>query len=114
MCRCTAKLSGGDHEVREPTPRRESTVRSEDFSGELHGERGESQPTEHTNDAEARADFWSNQGGYIYRHHKELRVQLYVPKAETVHIRLKHIDVTLSTHTDLDVSQERRLPWRPK
>ena len=29
---------------------------SEDLNGELHGEPGESQPTEHTDDAEARAD----------------------------------------------------------
>ena len=33
----TAKLSGRDHEFREPTLRRKRTVRSEDFSGELHG-----------------------------------------------------------------------------
>ena len=34
----TAKLSGRDHEFREPTPRREQPVRSEDLSGELQGE----------------------------------------------------------------------------
>ena len=34
----TAKLSGRDYEFRESTPRREPTVRSEDFSRELHGE----------------------------------------------------------------------------
>ena len=51
----TAKLSGGDYEFREPTLRREQTARSEDFSWELQGERGESQPTESTDDAEAPA-----------------------------------------------------------
>ena len=52
----TAQMSGRDHDFREPTPRREQTVRSEDFSTEQHGEQGESQPTESTDDAEARAD----------------------------------------------------------
>ena len=79
----TAKLSGRDYEFREPTPRREPTVRSADFSRELQGEPGESQPTESTDDAEARKDFWSIQGDFIYRHHNELRVQLYLPKEET-------------------------------
>ena len=90
-------------------PRREQTVRSEDFSRELHGEPGESQPTESTENAEARADSWSFQGDFIYRHHCEPRVQLYVPKDETFPIPLKYIDVTRSTHTDLDVSQEKRI-----
>ena len=42
----TAKLSGRDCEFRVPTPRREQPARSEDLSGELEGESGESQPTE--------------------------------------------------------------------
>ena len=36
----------------------------------------ESQPTETTDDAEARVDFWSIQGDFIYRHHNEFWVQL--------------------------------------
>ena len=55
------------------------------------------------------ADFWSIQGGFIDRHHNEPRVQLYVPKEETFPISLKFIDVTRSTHTDLDVMQEKRI-----
>ena len=102
----TARLSGRDHEFREPTLRREPTVRSEDLSGKLEDESGDSQPTEPTDDAEARPDFVSIQGGFIYRH-TEPRVQLYVPKEETLHIPLKYIDVTRSTHTDLDVMQEK-------
>ena len=31
---------------------------------------------------------------FIYRHHIEHRVQLYVPKGETLPIPLKYIDVT--------------------
>ena len=103
----TAKLSGRDYEVREPTLRREQTVESEDFSRELQGEPEESPTTESTDDAEARADFWSIQGDFIYRHHNESRVQLYVPKDETFPTPLKYIDVTRSTHTDLDVMQEK-------
>ena len=53
----TAKLLRRDHDFREPTPRREPTAGSEDFSRELRGEPGESQPTESTEDAEAGADF---------------------------------------------------------
>ena len=77
--------------------------------GELQGELGESQPTESTDDAEARADFWSIQGVFICRHHTELRVQLYVPKEESFPTSLKYIDVTRSTPTDLDVAQEKRI-----
>ena len=32
-----------------------------------------------------------------------------MPKEETVSIPLKYIDVTRSTHTDLDVMQEKRI-----
>ena len=113
----TAKLSGRDYEFREPTLGREPTVRSEDLSGEIQGESGESQLAEPTDDAEARADFWSIQGDFIYRHHNEPRVQLYVPKEETFPIPLRYIyiyiykyfDVTRSTHADLDVLQESRI-----
>ena len=58
----TAKLSGRDHEFREPTPRREQLVGSEDLSGELQGEAEGLQPTESQDDAEARKDFCSIQG----------------------------------------------------
>ena len=65
----TAKLSGRNYEFREPTLRRQQTVRSEDFSGELQGEAGESHSTGSEDDAEARADCWWVQGDLIYRHH---------------------------------------------
>ena len=44
----------------------------------------------------------------MYRHHVELRVQLYVPREEAFPIPLKYIDVTRTTHTNLDVLQESR------
>ena len=105
----TTKLSGRDYDFRESTLRREQTARSEDFSGELQGESGESQPTESTDDAEARADFRSIQGDFIYRHHNESRVQLCVPKEETFPILLKYMDVIRSTHAVLDAMQEKRV-----
>ena len=83
----TAKSSRRDYEFQEP-PLREPTVRSEDLSGELQGESGESQPTGPTDDAEARVDFWPIQGDFIYRHHIEFRVQLWVPKEATIFVPL--------------------------
>ena len=67
------------------------------------------QTTESTDDAEARADFWSIQGDFTCRHHNEPRVQLYVPKEETFPIPLKYVDVTRSSHANLDVLQEKVL-----
>ena len=105
----TAILLVRDYEFREPTPRREQTVRSEDLSGEVQGEPEEPQPTESRADAETRRDFWSIQGDFIHRRHNELRVPLFVPKEEAFPIPLKYISVTRSTHTDLDVMQEKRI-----
>ena len=84
-------------------------MRSEDLSGEVQGELGESQPTETKDDAGAWRHFRSVQGDFIYRHHIEPRVQLYVPKKETFPPSLKYIDATRSTYTDLDVMQEKRV-----
>ena len=53
--------------------------------------------------------FWSIQGDFIYRHHNELQVQLYLPKEETFPVPLKHIDVSRFTHTDLDVLPEKKI-----
>ena len=105
----TAKLSGRDNEFQEPTPRREQCARSESLSGDSHGVAEESQPAEQEDEAEARKDFWSLRSDFIYRHHIEPRVQLYVPKEETFSIPLKYIDVARSTHTDLDIAQEKRI-----
>ena len=104
-----SKMSGRDYELREPTSRREQTVRSEDLSGELQGDSGEPRPTESKYDAEARGDFWSMEGDFIYRHHIAPRVQLHVPQKETFLVPLKYIDVTRATYTNLDVLLERRV-----
>ena len=58
---------------------------------------------------EARNDFWSISGDVIYRHHVEPRVKLYSPREESFPIPLKYIDVSRTTHTHLDVKQEKRI-----
>ena len=54
----TAKLSGRDRGVREPTQLREQLVRIEDLSKDLQGSSEKSQQTDDTkDDAKARNDF---------------------------------------------------------
>ena len=48
-------------------------------------------------------------GNFICRHHVEPRVKLYSPREESFPIPLKYIDVTRTTHTNLDVKQEKRI-----
>ena len=48
-------------------------------------------------------------GNFMYRHHVEPRVKLYSPTEESFPIPLKYIDVSRTTHTNLDVKQERRI-----
>ena len=48
-------------------------------------------------------------GNFIYRHHVELRVKLHSPREESFPIPLKYIDVSRTTHTNLDVKQESRI-----
>ena len=57
-------------------------------------------------DGEAKSDFWSISG---FHDHVESRVKLYVPTEESFSIPLKYIDVTRTTHTNLDVKQEKRI-----
>ena len=103
------KFVGGDHELRTPTLVREHPIRGEghvDFLGESEG----SLPPPHGSfpDAgEAINDFWSMSGSFIYRHHVEPRVKLYSPREESFPIPLKYIDVSRTTHTNLDVKQEK-------
>ena len=48
-------------------------------------------------------------GNFIYRHHVEPRVKLYSPREETFPFPLKYIDVSRTSHTNLDVMQEGRI-----
>ena len=43
---------------------------------------------------------------FIYRHHVEHRVELYVPRKASFPSPLKQIDVTRATNTSLDVMSE--------
>ena len=108
MANGSATSSGRDYEFQEPTRRRKFTERRENLSGESHGDREEFQPEETKDDEEIHKDFWSIQEDFIYRHHIEPRVQLHLPREESFLFQLKYIDVTRSTHTDLDVAQEKR------
>ena len=54
-------------------------------------------------DEEAKNDFWSITGDFIYRHHVEPRVKLYMAREESFPFPLKYIDVTRTTCTSLDV-----------
>ena len=46
---------------------------------------------------------------FIYRHHVEPRVKLQSPRDESFPIPLKYVDVSRTTHTNLDVKQEKRI-----
>ena len=79
-----------------------------DFLGEPEGSLP--QPHDSFPDAgEATNDFWSMSGSFMYRHHVEPRVKLHSPREESFPIPLKYIDVTRTTHTNLDVKQEKRI-----
>ena len=58
---------------------------------------------------EAINDSWPMSGNFIFRHHVEPRVQLYSPREESFPIPVKYIDVSRTTHTNLDVMQETRI-----
>ena len=105
------KLPGGDQDLRTSTLIRHRPFRGGshvDFLGESEG----SFPPPHDSfpDAgEAINDFWSMSGNFIYRHHVEPRVKLCSPREESFSIPMKYIDVSRTTHTNLDVKQERRI-----
>ena len=79
-----------------------------DFLGESEGSLP--QPRDSFPDAgEAINDFWSMSGSFIYCHHVVPRVKLYSPREESFPIPLKYIDTSRTTHTNLDVKQEKRI-----
>ena len=96
------KTPGGNQERRTSTLIRPRPIQGEghvDFLGESEG----SLPQPHHSFPVAGA------GSFIYRHHVEPRVALYSPREESFPIPLKYIDVTRTTHTNLDVKLERRI-----
>ena len=103
------KIPGGDQELRTSTLVRQRPDRGEsniDFLGEPEGSLPPLQDS-HPDAGEAINDFWSMPGSFIYRHHVEPRVKLYSPREEPFSIPLKYIDVSRTTHTNLDVKQEK-------
>ena len=104
-----SKLLEEDQELRTSTLIRPRPIQGEsniDFLGESEG--SFPQPHDSLPDAgEAMNDFWSTSGNFVYRHHVEPRVKLYSPREESFPIPLKYIDVSRTTHTNLDVKQER-------
>ena len=102
-------MFGRDHEFHEPALRQEQVVRSEDLRYELQRISDGSQPAETKDDAEGGNDFWSIEEDSISRRHVEPRVHLHVSKEEIFPIQLKFLDVNKTTHTNLDVLQEKRI-----
>ena len=104
-------LLGRDQELRTSTLIRERPIRGEghvDFLGESEGSLPP--PQDSFPDAgEAINDSWSMSGNFMYRHHVEPRVKHYSPREESFFIPLKYIDVSRTTHTNLDVKQEWRI-----
>ena len=105
------KTLGGDQDLRTSTLVRHRPIQGEskiDFLGESEGSLP--QPQDSLPDAgEAMNDFWSMSGNFTYRHHVEPRVKLYSPREESVPVPLKYIDVSRTTHKNLDVKWEKRI-----
>ena len=100
------KFVRGDQELRTSTLVRHRPIQGEsniDFLGESEGSLP--QPQDSLPDAgEGINDFWSMAGNFIYRHQVEPRVKLYSPRKESFPLPL-----TRTTHTNLDVKQEKRI-----
>ena len=105
------KTLGGDQDLRNIHLGLHRPIQGEsylDFLGESEGYLP--QPQDSLPDAgEAINDFWSMSGSFIYRHHVEPRVKLSSPREESFPIPLKYIDVSRTTHANLDVKQENRI-----
>ena len=110
----TVKTPGGDRRLKQSTLIKDRPARGEEqevFRGEPD-ELSSPNPLQDDStrdDAEAKNDWWSVSGDFIYRHHVEPRVKLYMPKEESFLIPMKYIDVTRTTHPSLDVLLEKQI-----
>ena len=106
------KLLEGDQDLKTSTLVRHRPFRGEsniDFLGESQGSPPPPPHDSFPDAGEAINDVWSMSGNFMYRHHVEPRVKLYSPREESFPIPLKYIDVSRTTHTNLDVKQEKRI-----
>ena len=105
------KPLGRDQDLRTSTLIRQRPIRGEshlNFVGE--SEESLPPPRDSFPDAgEAINDFWSMSGNFKNRHHVESRVKHFSPREESFPIPLKYIDAPRTTHTSLDVKQEKRI-----
>ena len=107
------KFVGTDQELRTSTLIRQRPIRGEshlDFLGESDGR--VSSTTSWLVSRYQWSNYWLSvhvRKNIIYRHHVEPRVKLYSPREESFPIPLKYIDVSRTTHTNLDVTQESRI-----
>ena len=102
------KFIGRDQELRTSTLIWARPIRGEshvDFLGESEGSLPPHQDSL-PDGGEAINDFWSMSGSFKNRHHVEPRVKLYRTRKESFPIPLKHIDVSRSTQTTLDVCKK--------
>ena len=95
----TVKTAGGDRSLRPSTliqDRPEQGEEQEVFQGKSDGLSSPNplQDDSTRDDVEAKNDFWSITGDFIYRLHVEPRVKLYMEEEESFPIPLKYIDVT--------------------
>ena len=102
----TVKLSGGDQVFRTSTSIQDYPARGEEHNDGFQGESDGSQVSDTlTDDSGAPNDCGSVEGSYVYRHHDEPKVKLYVPKEESFPIPPRHCDVIRRTNATLDVLQ---------
>ena len=108
----TVKLCGGDQALRTSTFIWDRPDRGEE-QGNLRGESEGSSATpvreSSLYDGETKNALWSTSGNFIYRHHGEHRVKLYVPREASFPFPLKYIDVTRATSTSLDVMLKKKI-----
>ena len=109
-----SKTRWGDRRLKPSTSIRDRPQRGEDQEVFRRESDGLSSPNplqddSTRDDAEAKNDFWSMTGDFIYRHHVEPGVKLYMPREESFRNSLKYIDVSRITHTSLNALLEKQI-----